>query len=232
MTATAQAIRSSTCTGDIPSVYANDAGLYEGTLEHYLNVVFDAPNAEHPYHNTRHMTHVTWLCHDACCFYQDEWTPRQMRNLLIAASFHDYGHSGTFGYDYLNIERALHGLKDNILPEDKEHLDDIVSLIKPTEFPYTIPSEALTDLRALVLRDADVSQSLSIAWIQQVLIGLAREWKKPVREVLLMQEPFLSKLTFHTSWARHRWPNTDIQSKIREAQRLVSMLKAKPPMYV
>ena len=36
------------------------------------------------------MLHVTWLCYQAADFYRDRLTPRQIRNLLIAALFHDF----------------------------------------------------------------------------------------------------------------------------------------------
>jgi hypothetical protein len=37
---------------------------------------------------------VTWLCHQACAYYRAELTPLRMRELLIAALFHDFNHPG------------------------------------------------------------------------------------------------------------------------------------------
>jgi hypothetical protein len=72
-------------TGDIAIVIGNDHGLYEGDLGRYFRAVFfDAANIDRPYHNLRHMLHVTWLCYQAGEYYRDRLTPRQIRNLLIA----------------------------------------------------------------------------------------------------------------------------------------------------
>ena len=50
--------------GDIPEIIGNGRGLYEGDLAGYFRVpIFHATNLTRPYHNLRHMLHVTWLCH-------------------------------------------------------------------------------------------------------------------------------------------------------------------------
>lgn len=215
------------CRGDLPSVIRNSAGLYEGSLEHYFQAIFHhAQNVRHPYHNFRHMTHVAWLCHDACRFYRESLTSRQMRHLLIAALFHDFNHSGTSGDDDLNIKRAIRGLEKHILSGDRLYLLEIGELIEITQFPYTVESTHL-GLRALILRDADVSQALSVAWIQQIVFGLAAEWGKSPSEVLAIQEPFLSQVKFHTEWAQQRFPQVDIQAKVQEAQELVELLNVR-----
>ena len=88
----------------VPQMLRNDMDLYEGDLVYYGQVIFHyAQNLCHPYHNFRHMLHVMWLCHEACKFYRNELSRRQMRDLLIAALFHDFNHSGMLGDDDLNI---------------------------------------------------------------------------------------------------------------------------------
>ena len=65
------------------------------------------------------MLHVTWLCHQACEFYASELTNRQKRDLLIAALFHDFDHSGMMGEDDLNIARALRALDKHLSEDDR-----------------------------------------------------------------------------------------------------------------
>src|SRR5271168_1526660 len=56
---------------------------------------YNSSNLNNPYHNFRHtLLHVLWLCEKACRYYQKTLAPRQMRNLLIAALFHDFDHPG------------------------------------------------------------------------------------------------------------------------------------------
>ena len=71
--------------------------------------------------NFRHTLHVLWLCQKACRYYQKTLTPRQMRNLLIAALFHDFDHPGhphpgEQDPDRINIRIAIAGLRRHITP--------------------------------------------------------------------------------------------------------------------
>lgn len=214
-----------TVRGSVPQVIRNDAGLYVGDLVHYFKVVFNvAQNTFGPYHNFRHMLHVTVLCHMACEYYRDQLSPRMMRNLLIAALFHDFDHSTMMGNDDLNIARAVRALDKHLLPEDRHCREDIVSLIAATEYPYKVDAKDLP-LSGLIIRDADMSQGLSVAWIQQIVFGLAEEWRKTPIEVLKGQEAFLSSLRFHTEWGQAMFPQHIIDEKRAEARELVALLQ-------
>jgi hypothetical protein len=213
--------------GQIPSIIRNDEGLYQGNLIRYFQVVFfKAQNLENPYHNFRHMFHVLWQCYNACLFYRGVLTPRQVRNLLIAAIFHDYDHCGLMGNDDLNIARSIRELEKYVLPEDRESLSDIIALICATEFPYKIPSDKL-DLCGLILRDADMTQALCPAWVQEVIFGLGSEWRKAPIEIFRMQEGFLRHLKFHTEWAKKLFPQAEIDAKISESQEYLNLLEMK-----
>ncbi|MDP3954167.1 MAG: hypothetical protein Q8Q06_01980 [bacterium] len=144
--------------------------------------------------------------------------------ILIAALFHDFDHSGRVGQDDLEIERAVRGLRANILGIDKYFQNDIEHLIRATEFPYKVPSSELT-LEAQILRDADLSQALSVAWIQQVVFGLAEEMRKTPLEILKMQEGFLSNLKFSTDWAKQAFTQESIELKIEESRELLEILE-------
>ena len=213
----------------IPAILRNDEGYYEGDLRHYFKVlVFKAQNLKRAYHNLRHMLHVTWLVYQAIVWYAEcgaPLTPRQARNLLIAALFHDFDHSGLLGDDDLNLEKAVRGLRKNAAPEDQDHLNDIEAIMRPTEFPYQVPSEQL-GLLAQILRDADMSQSFSVAWLQQVLVGLATEWDKTLLEILRMQKPFHERLQFHTTWAQNTFPPEVVAAKGGEAQEYLAILES------
>lgn len=208
----------------IPAIVLNDEYLYEGNLAHYFQVVFrHARNLDNPYHNFRHLFHMLWLAYNACKFYAHILTKRQMRNLLIASLFHDFDHSGKAGNDDLNIEIAIRGLQKHIAPEDAIYFDDICKIIRPTQYPYVVSADTL-DLSAQIMRDADVSQVFSTAWIQQVIFGLAKEWGMDPIKVLEMQEPFLSKVVFTTDWAKGLFGPKVVKDKVAEAHALVAIL--------
>lgn len=211
-------------TGTLPCVINNVELLYDGNLKYYLQIVFNkARNINYPYHNFRHISHVTLLCYQACVFYKETLSARQMRNLLIASLFHDFDHSGMLGDDDLNIEKSIRGLTKHILPEDKEYFGEIKKIIQATQYPYQTSSEDL-GLMEQIIRDADLSQAFSVAWIQQVVFGLATEWSKRPIEVLESQTPFLRSLNFHTEWAKSTFPRETIESKIMEVRDLLEIL--------
>jgi Quinolinate synthetase A protein/HD domain len=220
-------------TGDLPKIIGNEEHLYEGDLTFYFRTLFfKSRNLHNPYHNFRHMLHVLWLCHKACRYYQSELIPRQMRNLLITALFHDFDHPGhphpgEDDPDRINIQIAISGLRRYIMPIDRVFLPEIEALIEATQYPYKIGSEKL-DLLGRIIRDADLAQALSPAWIQQVVIGLAQEWGVQPLEVLKGQASFLAGLSFHTPWARQLFPDEIIQAKTEEVEQLLRLLQTEP----
>lgn len=215
--------------GSIPNIIMNpNPRMFNGDLVGYFRAVFNhAKNLYNPYHNFRHMCHVLWLCYEASMWHYEDLAHRGTRNLLIAALFHDFDHTGKPGPDSVNIARAIVGLKQHLAPEDAYEFENIAALIRATEFPHTTPSEKLP-LAAQILRDADLSQALSVAWIQQVVFGLATEWGKTPLEVLKLQAPFHRNLKFTTEWARKKFPEQLIAAKIAEAEELIKLLTAEP----
>jgi hypothetical protein len=217
-----------TTTITLPVLLNNEQGLYLGNLRHYFRVVFNkARNLKNPYHNFRHLFHVVHSCYQACAWYDTTDTPltlREKRNLLIAAVFHDFDNSGRAGKDDIEIEKAVRAITKYIAPEDTSELEHIVSLIKATQFPLPKPLENPT-LSHLIIRDADMSQTFSIAWIQQIVFGLAEEFNSTPIGVLEMQEKFLPTITFNTEWAKQAFPADVIQSKIEEAKAFLAILK-------
>lgn len=219
-----------TVTGSLPEIIRNEEGLYEGNLIEYFRILFfKARNLNAPYHNLRHMLHVFYMCHEAIRYMASlggdyRFSERGARNLLIAALFHDFDHTARSGSDDLNIEYAIRALKANILEEDRDSFEDIAQLIRLTQYPYTILHEDLSEL-GLVIRDADMSQALNPAWIQQVVFGLAYEWGKTPHEVLRMQGGFHKNLRFYSIWGQHEFPQEVIDAKAKEAEELLTILE-------
>jgi 3'5'-cyclic nucleotide phosphodiesterase len=220
-------------TGDLPKIIGNEEHLYEGDMTFYFRTLFfKSRNLHNPYHNFRHTLHVLWLCHKACQYYQNQLTPRQMRNLLITALFHDFDHPGhphpgENDPDRINIRIAIAGLRRYIMPTDRAFLPEIEALIEATQYPYKIGSEQL-DLLGRIIRDADLAQALSPVWIQQVVIGLAQQWRVQPLDVLKSQGSFLASFSFNTRWARHMFPRELVQAKIDEVEQLLRLLETAP----
>lgn len=213
---------------DFLDVAANINNTYDGNLRDYFRVVWNAPNVMLPYHNLRHMFHVTWEAYNGAMFYlsenKDIISRVELRNMLIGGMFHDYNHlGGDATNDAFNIKLAKKGLATYILPQDKPHYDTIASYIDSTEFPHV--DKELT-LPAKILRDADISYTLSPAWLQIVGYGLPAELNKKPEEIIKFQESFLKGLTFSTTWAECKY-RPIIEKRLRQIPILVDFAYGK-----
>lgn len=204
----------------IPEIFDNEEGVYAGNLRPYMPAILLASNGLNPYHNVRHMLHVFFLCYKACRYYRGTLTAQEQRELLLAALFHDYDHRGITKDDHLNIQRALRGLYNELVPEDIPAFGNITELIRSTEFPHPEPENKSLSMQ--ILCDADMGQVFSTAWIQQVPVGLACEMGVSVVQMLEMQEPFLRELRFQTEWGQEEFPTEVITAKIAEAKHIRS----------
>ena len=229
--------------GSLPYIINNSDGLYEGNLRQYYRDVFhQGTHVNNAYHHFGHNLYVVYACYEACLYYQNVWpllasiatqspSKREMRNLLVAAIFHDFDHTGKAidekgkaVPDSINIARAIEGLQRYILPEDQLYFDSIASLIRVTEFPYKVSSIELP-LLCQIIRDADISHSLSHTWLQQVVFGLAEEQKKTPFEILKDQGNFYRKfLKFTAQWAKEKFRQSEIDRKIAEVEAHLEIL--------
>jgi hypothetical protein len=202
----------------IPQIILNKDNIYQGDLRHYARVVWYAPNFTANYHDGQHMFHVMWATYHGALFYGDKIDSRTLRNMLIAALMHDYNHRGEKGPDSVNIENAIKGLRNCILPEDLPYIDEIIFYIKGTEFPHK--AMELT-LPAMIIRDSDIAYTLSPSWIQKVNWDLSREVGISVEAMLRSQEDFLrNHLKLSTDWAKEEY-GIILEKRIEEANELV-----------
>jgi len=205
-------------------IIKNTEGLYIGDLSYYFRILFTkAKNNLNPYHNIRHLLHVLWECYDGAKYH--ELDTRIFRNLLIAAMFHDFDHSGAAnGRDDLEIQRSIRALRQYILSEDEPCFDKISSYIEATEYPYVVPTDKLT-LPMRILRDADISQGLSVAWLQQIIFGLSQELDVDPLEMLKQQSGFLGKAVFFSEWGQKKfYPLVEV--RISEAADYISFVSS------
>lgn len=191
----------------LTTVFNNTEKLYAAQdLWYYHKKLVEAPNANLPYHNYRHMCHVTCEVYDFC--KSTKVDPETFLVMLLGAIFHDYGHTGDGSIaDSRNIEIAIESLSIHLHPIHAHLISRIIPFIRATEFPHK-PLTNIADNTELLLaiRDADMSQSLNIVWIQQTIFGMAAEQRKTRDEMIKGQLPFLTHyLTFNTEWAKNKF---------------------------
>lgn len=212
--------------GGLIEVFTDPRGIYSGNLKHYARIIFSAPNIHHGYHGLRHMLHVTWVCYKACEYYARirGLTPHQMRLLLIAAIFHDYGHMGRKGDDVINLDVAVTAMRQSLLPEDLPYTNDIEQIMRATQYPHVDLGSAET-LEQSIIRDADISQVFGVAWIGDILGGLGREYEMTPLEMLEVQLNFLNTVHFSSDFGRVFFGTEAIYAKINESKDLLAILK-------
>jgi hypothetical protein len=208
-------------TSTLPDIILNRMGLYEGDLCHYFRVAEAAPNRANGYHGLRHPYHVLFLCHLAALYYQDKLTPREIRNLLIAALFHDYGHlGGKAKSDRENIERAVVGLRKHCLDIDRPYLSDIEDIMWATEYPHKdADKEPLVNQ---IIQDTDLCQAFDTAWYTITIHGLGGELGLTPLQMLERQPAFIRSIVFKTAWAEQQFPLAMREAKIAEAQDFIA----------
>ena len=140
--------------------------------------------------------------------------------------FHDVNHSGGKLKDSENIDNAINAFIEfahtymNLCDNDDVIIhDEVINLIKVTEYPYVKPNSALTQMEKII-RDADMMQAFEYNWINQTTLGLSSEGNIPIKEFIPKQRNFLESVVFLTDTGlkikKERWADTMNQFRILE----------------
>jgi hypothetical protein len=204
----------------------NSEGLIPGgSLSYYYSRMWNMPNANHVYHGLSHTACATWKCIQAGFWYLDrgQCTLDEIHDLIVAVMFHDWNHSKKVESDVEEIEQALIGLRQHILPEDKIRLPQIEKLIRATQFPHTI--NCGKSQLELAIGDADTTQGFEEIWQQMICKGLAEEMGITPMEMLGKQEYFLTKvLNIKSEWGKTVWTPSVILERVRHVRQLEKIL--------
>lgn len=209
--------------------------ILKDEIDHYLD---RNPSAIKPYHNNVHMCSV-W---DIAQFIWEKEKvtttsgsrqdvtiypePDATMSLMLAAMFHDFGHSGGVTTDSVNIETAIGAVLefykttktfsrfkrsngDVTRQANVTHLFSVaVSAIRCTEFPFVTEPQGLLQE---CLRDADLLYTAIIGKPELVLEDLREEMevrlgrKITYTEMLEGQKTFLNNATLYTETGKQLW---------------------------
>ncbi len=221
-------------TGRLPEILLNQHGdLYAGNLAYYFAGLFRSKGVCNPYHNFRHSGEVFVKVYFALQFYSTAGKPvdkNVARWLLIAALLHDINHPGRSGNDDLNIEFSVRAMDKILLPEDRQGFEVIKLFMRTTEFGVSGHVHTVGSIMAgyeeleRVIRDADISQCFSLAWIQLICFGLSSEIGITPEQMLRGQGAFLRGMKMQSEWGCSEFNAEVIASKIEEVKSLVSIL--------
>lgn len=176
-----------------------------GVTYAYQYVAEKNPSNNLPYHNWYHIMCMVEKVVEGANLHNLPY--RSIRHLIIAALFHDFGHSGGKQTDTSNINGAIAGfsLFDSHLHSDKDAIDarEIKQLIYVTEYPYVL--EPLC-IEQKIIRDADLMQAFRPTWKEMIIDGLREEMSIRLGKELtqddmcLGQVKFLKNIEAHSDW--------------------------------
>jgi hypothetical protein len=178
---------------------------YNEIVEHYELeydwFVQNNPSNNLPYHNLFHTQCMIENCYDGAQYYNLPYDATQQ--LLTAALFHDFAHTGGKELDSENIRRALH---DGLWKLYGGELPKLIwECVKCTQYPYV--REPFT-IEQRIIRDADLMQFRFSNWEEMLFVNLKKEMEEMRRcsisdeEMLVGQRKFWSDVTFFTDWGK------------------------------
>jgi predicted metal-dependent HD superfamily phosphohydrolase len=177
-----------------------------GLTKLYEWFVATNPSNDLPYHNLYHAQCLTLNCAKAAS--SASLTENETRTLLVAALFHDAGHSGGRLQDAENIQVAVTMLASAAQAQlvDPATLSIATRLIRATEFPHA--RDGVDELERII-QDADLFQAAEDSWFEQVYVGLRKELEHNRGPLSLLQfcelqEPFVNAIHFQSKWGREQ----------------------------
>lgn len=150
---------------------------------HLLERMYWGFHTENPYHNVTHELQVIHYAHAAHMLQNPDWDLPSIRELILAAAFHDHNHSGGSTDDATNIKNAIaftDSLPDPMFESIIGKRRLVQDIIRCTQFngkedfarePRTLAEKAI--------RDADLCSIYSEEG-RFLLRGLAKEMGVPL----------------------------------------------------
>ena len=198
-----------------------------------------------PYHSFTHCLQV--MCNAYTLYLEsDRSFVKPPKQLMMAALFHDFAHSGGFYVaDKFNIERAVKGASDYLRTEREgmtgrdEHIMElfeygVTDLIRETE--YAVPQKPIDEKRSRIngignyvfcaecLRDADMLVNTEEMLLTN-LVGIKEELFRGVdwRDYLVDTVKFLKGIKYYTHAGRY-YGSKLVKRAVEDVERLYSQM--------
>lgn len=186
--------------------------LRDYDLLYYYNIIKERnPSNNKPYHNLYHLLCVTEFCY--IIGKSENLDDTEIRTLMLSGLFHDFGHYSSD--DSENIKKSIEFFKEyskeNVVTEK-----NVLKNIKSTQYPYVIPDEDL-NISQKIIRDSDLLQWTKDNFIEQVVIGLYKEFGVTDKKIAVEKQRNFMKnyLNFYTNKANEIYRDK-IDEKLKE----------------
>lgn len=183
-------------------------------LEKYFGILLKENTAnDAPYHNMYHTLCVMYNSYQIC-ISDYQLSNNEIRTILIAALFHDFGHSMGKLKDDENVKNAIKAFD---YYSEEHNNEEIKSIIQATQYPYIDIQESIY---TIIIRDADMMQIFADNYFQQNIISLGVEFNKDTLGSLEMSLNFFKSIKFNTKYAIAMFEK-EITTKINDIQFMI-----------
>ena len=178
---------------------------YPSTISAIKYIIENSNSNSLPYHGITH----TFEVFEACANYVMD-NPEQnihAHELLIAALFHDFNHSGGKLPDSENVRIAIDGMVQFLYEKNMLDSFDVelaAYVIMATQFPYVLDETEL-NIEGRIIRDADMYQSMKNESIVKLYYGLRTEINMSMEDFCAMESKFLGNMKLNTEYFRQMW---------------------------
>lgn len=164
-----------------------------------------------PYHNPQHCIRTAMRAYE---LFQLENVDFDLKVLMVACLFHDFGHTGQRP-DSKNIDIAVNALwacesvQRALSRRDIKHAE---RMIRVTEFPFVHEPETIYEK---IIRDADLMEGFEPFHLRTILYDLRNELVSvqgeiTVAEAVKRQQAFMNAVTMYTESGRRIWQATKL----------------------
>jgi predicted metal-dependent HD superfamily phosphohydrolase len=173
---------------------------YDYLQKSFKYIILNNNSNDNPYHNLNHLLTVLKYTYQGAL--EENVTGKALRELLIAAIFHDTNHTAGKQKDDVNIKNSKKLIKRFVESEGIDaELENIDKILDATQYPYEIESRDLSVSQSII-RDADLMQVYEYNWIHQNILGLSSEIGIDFLDFVEPQKKFLNSAEFNTDWGR------------------------------
>lgn len=187
----------------------------------HIRMYFEEESHLRPYHNWYHTccvmeSTIQGLRHilDANIDDLSETQQKEVNSTILAAAFHDAGHTGVKEPDIINVSRSImiahHFLASSNIHEHTGSVQIDVALmletLQSTQYPFS--HDPLNEYQA-ILRDADLLQILEPTWFDDIYCNMYEEFLERDSglsfELFCENEmDFISNAKFYSVWFREQ----------------------------
>ena len=194
-------------------------------LFNHIYVCFEENGRSRPYHDWYHTCCVVEGTVQGLCYHLQanldnlfETQQKEVNSTILAAAFHDIGHSGVKLPDIVNISRSIN-IAHHFLTSTDTYIKAIYSgtldlsfvleTLQSTQYPFR--REPLNEYQA-ILRDADLLQILEPTWFDDIYYNMYQEFLEgnPTLDFVDFCEGevrFMRDIKFYSIWFREQMHN-------------------------